>query len=93
MEDPAVPSSLIGAVVFFLLLGIILYALIRETLKLILKPALVVIALLLVAVWAGILDGTAVGAWLGWIGEKLIAGLRGFSEWVAGAWQGGDAGG
>ena len=59
MEDPAIPSSLIGAITFFLLLGIIAFVVVKEAVKIILKPALVLIGLALVAVWAGVLDETA----------------------------------
>lgn len=88
MEDPTIPSSLLGAIVFFLLIGILLYAVVRETLKIILKPALVVIALVLIATWAGILDETAVGNWFETMGERLLAGLAGVAEWAAEAWEG-----
>ena len=88
MEDPTIPSSFLGAIVFFLLIGILLYAVVRETLKIVLKPALVVVALVLLATWAGILDETVVGAWFETMGERLLAGLAGFAEWAAEAWEG-----
>jgi len=87
MEDPTIPSSLIGAITFFLLLGIIAVVVIRETVKVILKPALVIAALALLAVWAGILDETVVGNGFAWIGDRLLAGLDGVSAWVADAWD------
>ena len=87
MEDPTIPSSLIGAIVFFLLIGILLYAVVRETLKIVLKPALVVIALVLLATWMGILDETVVGDWFETMGERLLAGLSGVAEWAADAWE------
>ena len=87
MEDPIIPSSLIGAIVFFLLVGILLYAVVRETLKIILKPTLVVIALILVATWLGILDETVVGGWFETVGERILAGLSSIAEWSASAWE------
>ena len=86
MDDPAIPSSLIGAITFFLLLGIIAFVVIKETVKVILKPALVIVVLAVVAVWAGVLDETAVGNGFEWIGDRLIAGIQGISEWVADSW-------
>ena len=89
MEDPTIPSSLIGAITFFLLLAIIAFVVIKETVKVILKPALVVVALALLAVWAGVLDETVVGNGFEWIGDRLFAGIQGISEWVADSWAGG----
>jgi hypothetical protein len=86
MEDPTIPSSLIGAITFFLLLGIIALVVIKETVKVILKPALVVILLAVLAVWAGLLDETVVGSGFEWIGDRLLAGIEGVSDWVADSW-------
>ncbi|MBT8479904.1 MAG: hypothetical protein KJO06_13375 [Gemmatimonadetes bacterium] len=87
MEDPTIPSSLIGAITFFLLLGIVALVVIKETVKVVLKPALIIIVLALLAVWAGILDETVVGGSFEWIGDKLLAGIEGISEWVADSWE------
>ena len=87
MEDPNVPSSLIGAITFFLLLGIIAFVVVKETVKVILKPTLVIVGLAIVAVWAGILDQTVVGSGFEWIGDRLLAGLEGVSSWVADSWE------
>lgn len=87
MDDPTIPSSLIGAITFFLLLGIIAFVVIKETVKVILKPALVVAVLAVVAVWAGVLDETVVGNGFEWIGDRLLAGIEGISEWVADSWS------
>lgn len=86
MEDPTIPSSLIGAITFFLLLGIIAFVVVKETVKVILKPALLIIGLAIVAVWVGILDQTVVGNGFEWIGDKLLAGLESVSDWVSESW-------
>jgi hypothetical protein len=86
MEDPAIPSSFIGALTFFLLLGIIAFVVIRETVKVVIKPALVIMALALVAVWAGVLDETVVGGWFEWTGEHVLTALHAVSDWVAESW-------
>jgi hypothetical protein len=88
MDDPTLPSSLIGAITFFLLLGITAFVVIKETVKVILKPALVVVVLAIVAVWVGVLDQTVVGHGFAWIGDYLLAGVRGISQWVADSWAG-----
>lgn len=87
MEDPTIPSSLVGAITFFLLLGIVALVVIKETVKVILKPALVIGTLALVAVWAGILDETVVGSGFEWIGERLLGGVEAVSGWVADSWE------
>ena len=87
MEDPAIPSSLIGAITFFLLLGIIAFVVVKETVKIVLKPALVIAGLAIVAVWAGVLDETVVGNGFQWIGDRLLAGIEGVSGWVADSWE------
>ena len=87
MEDPTIPSSLIGAITFFLLLGIIALVVVKETVKVILKPALIIIGLALLAVWIGILDETVVGGAFEWIVDRLLAGIEGISSWVADSWE------
>jgi len=87
MESLPVPTSFVGAVVFFGLLAMIAWLLIRETLRIVLKPALVVAALVLIAVWVGVLDETVVGRWLTWLGDRLVVGLSLASEWAVDAWE------
>lgn len=82
-----IPSSLLGAVVFLGLLAMIGWLLIRETLRIVLKPALVFILLALLAVWAGLLDGTVVEEVLSWMGDRLILAVTAISEWAVGAFE------
>jgi len=86
MENPTIPSSLIGAITFFLLLGIIAFVVVKETVKVILKPALAIAILAVLAVWAGVLDETVVGHGFEWIGDRLLAGIAAISAWVADVW-------
>lgn len=92
MEDPTIPSSMIGAITFFLLLGIIAFVVIKETVKVILKPALVIAGLALLAVWAGVLDETVVGRGFEWIGDRFLGGVESVSAWVAESWESRSAG-
>lgn len=87
MDPDVLPSSLIGAIVFFGLIAMIAWLVVRETLRIVLKPALVVALIVLVAVWAGVLEGTAVESALAWIGDRLVLGLTAASEWVANAYE------
>lgn len=87
MESLPVPTSLVGAVVFFGLLAMIAWLLVRETLRIVLKPALLVAAIALVAVWAGLLDETVIGRSLSWLGDRLVVGVSLASEWATEAWE------
>ncbi|MEE8488159.1 MAG: hypothetical protein V3S56_08310 [Gemmatimonadota bacterium] len=87
MDVGPIPSSLLGAVVFLGLLAMIGWLLIRETLRIVLKPALVFILLALLAVWAGLLDGTVVEEVLSWMGDRLILAVTAISEWAVGAFE------
>lgn len=87
LETGFVPSSLLGAIVFFGLLAILGWLLVRETLKIVLKPVLVFVALALLAVWVGILDGTILEEGLTWIGDKLIMGVSAVAEWAVGSYE------
>ena len=82
-----IPSSMLGAAVFFGLLAMIAWLTIRETLRIILKPALVFILLALVAVWAGLLDGTVIEEGLSWMGDRLILTVTAISDWAVGAFE------
>lgn len=88
MESLPVPTSLVGAMVFFGLLAMIAWLLIRETLRIVLKPVLIVVAIALIAVWAGVLDETVIGRSLTWVGDRLVIGLSLASEWAIEAWEG-----
>jgi hypothetical protein len=87
MESIPIPSSLVGALVFFGLLAMIMWLVIRETLRLVLKPVLIVVALALVAVWAGLLDETVIGTGLTWMGDQLIRGAGLAAGWTAEAFE------
>lgn len=87
MESLPVPTSLVGALVFFGLLAMIAWLLIRETLRIVLKPALVLAAVALIAVWTGVLDETVVGESLTWLGDRLLVGVSLASEWAIDTWE------
>ncbi|MFW6084714.1 MAG: hypothetical protein ACODAA_05820 [Gemmatimonadota bacterium] len=87
MESPPVPSSLVGTIVFFALLAMIAWLLVRETLRIVLKPALLLAGVVLIAVWAGWLDGTAVERWMSWLGDRLVGGLAEIAEWASAAYE------
>lgn len=93
MESIPIPSSLVGALVFFGLLAMVMWLVIRETLRIVLKPALLLAALALVAVWAGLLDETVIGTGLTWVGDQLIRGVGLAAEWAAAAFEQSSSGG
>lgn len=85
--ESQIPNSLIGALVFFGLLAMIAWLFVRETLRIVLKPLLLVALVAFGAVWAGFLEGTAVEGALAWTGERLIVGISAAAEWVEGAYE------
>lgn len=87
MDTLPVPSSLLGTIVFFALLAMIAWLLIRETLRIVLKPALLFAGVVLIAVWAGLLDGTVVERWMSWLGDRLILGVAEVAEWASAAYE------
>lgn len=87
MESLPIPSSLLGAIVFFALLAMIAWLLIRETLRVVLKPALLLVGVVLIAVWAGFLDGTVAERWMSWLGDRLILAVADIAEWVTTAYE------
>lgn len=91
MENLTIPSSFIGAAVFFGLLAMVAWLLIRETLRIVLKPALVLLGLAMVAVWMGVLDGTALGGAFAWVGDQLVTGAGMAAEWATDAFEGSSA--
>ena len=88
MENAIIPATLVGAITFFLLLAIVAYVVIRETVRVIVRPALVVVGVVLLATWGGVLDETVVGNGFAWIGETLIDGIGAVSDRVVEVWQG-----
>lgn len=81
------PAALIGELVVFAIFALVVWALVREAARFVIRLLLVVglgIALALVAGW---LDESAAGAFLEQVGEWLLAGISGVVQFFARAWE------
>ncbi len=86
MRDFSLPSALVGQLVLFAVFALIIFALVREAAKIVIKVMLVVGIALAVALLAGWMDQTAVGRLLERIGDGLIVGITAVVRWVMRAW-------
>ncbi|HEX9892673.1 MAG TPA: hypothetical protein VGA78_02070 [Gemmatimonadales bacterium] len=81
-----IPSALVGQIVLFTVFGIIIFALVREAARVVIKALLVVGIVLAIAILAGWLDDSMVGRLLERIGDALIVGIKAVVGWVMRAW-------
>lgn len=81
-----IPSALVGQLVLFAVFAIVVFALVREAAKIVVKVMLVVGIALAVAILAGWLDDTVAGDLLGRIGDGLIVGIKAVVNWIMRAW-------
>ncbi|HET9515189.1 MAG TPA: hypothetical protein VFO95_14765 [Gemmatimonadales bacterium] len=82
-----VSSALVGQIVVFAVFAIIIYALVREAARVVIKVMLVAGILLAVAIVAGWLDDSMVGHLLEQVGDALIVGIKAVVGWVMKAWS------
>ncbi len=81
------PSALIGEMVVFGIFALVVWALVREAAKMVIRVLVVVGIALGVALMAGWLDESAAGAFLEQVGEWLLAGIAGVVNFFARAWN------
>lgn len=83
----SVPAALLGQIVIFAVFAMVVWALLREAARVVIK-ALVFIGIgLAIAVMAGWLDQTTVGYWLEQVGEWLLTGIEAVTGFLLEAWQ------
>ena len=80
-----VTPALIGELVFLVLAVALVWIVFREFMRIAIRIIVPAAILLGVAVWAGVLDGTAVGNVLATVGEGVMAGVRAVADWIAAA--------
>jgi len=83
----SVPAALVGQIVVFAVFGMVIWALLREAARVVIKGLMVVGLVLAIAVMAGWLDQTTVGQWLERIGEWLLTGIEAVTRFVLEAWR------
>lgn len=82
-----VPSALVGEIVVFGIFALVVWALVREAAKMVIRVLVVVGIVIAVALMAGWLDESAAGAFLEQVGEWLMAGITGVVMFFARAWN------
>lgn len=81
------PSALAGEIVVFGIFALVVWALVREAAKIIIRVLLVVGLGIAVALVAGWLDESAAGAFLEQVGQWLTSGITGVVRFFARAWD------
>jgi len=81
------PSALVGEIIVFGIFGLVVWALVREAARIVIRVLLVVGIAVAVALMAGWLDESAAGAFLEQVGEWLMAGITEVVQFFARAWN------
>lgn len=88
MDGFTIPPELIGDAVLTLSFALVAWALLREGAKWVIKLALTFGIVLGAAVLLGLVDNTAVGGILYWVGANISLGIQTIATWLAETWQG-----
>lgn len=81
------PSALAGELVLFGVFALVVWALVREAAKMIIRVMLVVAIGIAVALVAGWLDRSAVGVFLEQVGDWLVTGITGVVRFFMRIWN------
>jgi len=81
------PTALIGEIIVFCIFALVVWALVREAARIVIRVLLIVAIAVAVALMAGWLDESAAGAFLEQVGEWLLAGINGVVQFFARAWN------
>lgn len=81
------PSALMGEIVVFGIFALVVWALVREAAKILIRVLLVVGIGVAVALMAGWLDESAAGAFLEQVGQWLMTGISGVVQFFAQLWR------
>ena len=88
MDGSSIPPELIGNAVLTLSFVLVAWALLREGAKWVIKLLLTGGIVLGAAVLLGLVDNTAVGGILYWVGANISHGIQTIATWRAETWQG-----
>ena len=88
MDGFSIPPELIGNAVLTLSFILVAWALLREGAKWVIKLLLTGGIVLGAAVLLGLVDNTAVGGILYWVGANISNGIQTIAIWLAETWQG-----
>ena len=87
MDGFFIPPELIGDAVLTLSFVLVAWALLREGAKWVIKLLLTFGIVLGAAVLLGLVDNTAVGGILYWVGANISLGIQTIATWLAETWQ------
>jgi len=82
-----VPTALVGQIAVFAAFALVVYALAREAARVVIKILLVVGIVLAIALFAGLLDQSAIGRILEQVGDGMIVGIKAVVGWLTRAWD------
>lgn len=82
-----VPTALVGQIAVFAAFALVVYALAREAARVVVKILLVVSIVLAIALFAGLLDQSAIGQILERVGDGMIVGIKAVVGWLTRAWD------
>jgi hypothetical protein len=82
-----VPTALVGQIAVFAAFALVVYALAREAARVVVKILLVVGIVLAIALFAGLLDQSAIGQILERVGDGMIVGIKAVVGWLTRAWD------
>lgn len=88
MDGSSIPPELIGNAVLTVSFVLVAWALLREGAKWVIKLLLTGGIVLGAAVLLGLVDNTAVGGILYWVGANISHGIVVVATWLAETWQG-----
>jgi len=88
LEGFSIPPELIGNVVLTVSFVLVAWALLREGAKWTIRLLLMIGILLGAAVLLGLVDNTAVGGILYWVGASISNGIQVLATWLTETWQG-----
>jgi hypothetical protein len=81
------PSALVGELVVFGIFALIVWALVREAARIVIRVLLVIGIGVAVALLVGWLDESAAGAFLEQVGQWLMTGITGVVQFFARLWS------
>ena len=88
MDGTTIPPELIGNAVLTLAFVLVAWALLREAAKWVIKLLLTGGVLIGAAVLLGLVDNTALGGILYWVGANISLGIQIIATWLADTYQG-----
>lgn len=88
MDGTSIPPELIGNIALTLAFVLVAWALLREAARWLIKLLLVFGILIGAAVLLGLVDNTALGGILYWVGANISLGIQIVATWLAETWQG-----